>query len=190
MDIRYTIEFFSYWHCGSGLSAGADLDSLVVKDSNGMPFVPGKTVKGLIREAAETLIEVCPAKYPSKTEVDSVFGIVPDGIDVKDSGCAFFSNAEFPDSDYERIVGSSKQEYLFDAVSYTAIGGDGIALPHSLRRVEVVVPCTLTGVIKNLPSGAGMQTLVIDSFAFIKRLGENRNRGLGRCEFKKFSQKD
>ena len=49
MDITYTIEFFSYWHCGSGLSAGADVDSLVIKDAIGMPFVPGKTIKGLIR---------------------------------------------------------------------------------------------------------------------------------------------
>ena len=31
MDIIYKIEFFSDWHCGSGLSSGADVDLLVVK---------------------------------------------------------------------------------------------------------------------------------------------------------------
>ena len=66
MDITYTIELFSYWHCGSGLSAGADVDSLVIKDAKGMPFVPGKTIKGLIREAAETLICLAPGRYPSQ----------------------------------------------------------------------------------------------------------------------------
>lgn len=52
-DLTIKIEFFSPWHCGSGLSAGADVDSLVIKDINGLPFIPGKTIKGLIREAVE-----------------------------------------------------------------------------------------------------------------------------------------
>ena len=34
-DLNIKIEFFSPWHCGSGLSAGADTDSLVIKDTNG-----------------------------------------------------------------------------------------------------------------------------------------------------------
>lgn len=58
MDITYKIEFFSEWHCGSGLSAGADTDALVIKDSEGFPYIPGKTLKGLFREAIEELIEL------------------------------------------------------------------------------------------------------------------------------------
>ena len=54
--IKYTIRFFSQWHCGSGTSAGADVDELVVKDKNGMPYIPGKTLKGLIREAVEDYV--------------------------------------------------------------------------------------------------------------------------------------
>jgi len=76
MDITYTIELFSYWHCGSGLSAGADVDSLVIKDAKGMPFVPGKTIKGLIREAAETLICLAPGRYPSQEIIDVIFGVL------------------------------------------------------------------------------------------------------------------
>ena len=51
MTLYYNLTFFTDWHCGSGLAAGADVDTLVVKDKNGLPFVPGKTLKGLIREA-------------------------------------------------------------------------------------------------------------------------------------------
>ena len=47
--LTYQIQFHSYWHCGSGLAAGAGVDALVVKDANGLPFVPGKTIKGLLR---------------------------------------------------------------------------------------------------------------------------------------------
>ena len=53
--IKYEIEFFSNWHCGSGLAAGADVDALVIKDNNGLPYVPGRTLKGLLRDAATNL---------------------------------------------------------------------------------------------------------------------------------------
>ena len=52
-NLTLKIQFFSPWHCGSGLSAGADTDALVIKNPQGLPFVPGKTIKGLVREALE-----------------------------------------------------------------------------------------------------------------------------------------
>ena len=39
--LYYSIEFFTYWQCSSGLSSGAEFDSLVIKDKDGMPYVPG-----------------------------------------------------------------------------------------------------------------------------------------------------
>ena len=55
MNMDYKIEFFSNWHCGSGLAAGADVDALVIKDKDGLPYVPGRTIKGLLRDAATEL---------------------------------------------------------------------------------------------------------------------------------------
>ena len=63
MDIKYTITMHSYWHCGSGLAAGSDVDALVVKDSNGLPFVPGKTMKGLVKEAVEEAVEALEKNF-------------------------------------------------------------------------------------------------------------------------------
>ena len=42
-DIKYKITFLTDWHCGSGLAAGADVDALVVKDKERLPYVPGKS---------------------------------------------------------------------------------------------------------------------------------------------------
>ena len=181
MDIKYKLEFFSYWHCGSGLSAGADVDQLAVKDENGLPFVPGRTVKGLIREAAEELSRLNPAKYAAANDLDAVFGKEP-SIDNPDSrGCAFFSNAEFPNSDKRKIMNEGLAKYLFDRVSSTAIDESGIAKEHSLRKMEVVLPCTLVGEIHDVPENTA--STISDALKFVKRLGENRNRGLGRCLF-------
>ena len=47
-ELNYKIEFFSEWHCGSGLSAGADIDALAIKDSDGLPYIPGKTLRLLM----------------------------------------------------------------------------------------------------------------------------------------------
>ena len=56
MEIPYNITFHSNWHCDSGLASGAHLDALVIKDKNGMPYIPGKTLKGIIKEAVYTYI--------------------------------------------------------------------------------------------------------------------------------------
>lgn len=182
MNIHYKLEFFSYWHCGSGLSAGADVDLLTIKDSDDLPFVPGKTIKGLLREASETLAALAPDEYPTTEEIEKIYG----KADVTSpesmlQGCAFFSNAEFPEADKSFIRSKGYRRSLFSSVSSTAIDENGIAKEHSLRKTEVTLPCTLTGEIINLPEGC--EKLISDSMAFVKRLGENRNRGLGRCRF-------
>ena len=53
MTINYELKFFDYWHVSSGLSGGAALDSYAVKNSAGLPYVPGKTINGVVRAAAE-----------------------------------------------------------------------------------------------------------------------------------------
>lgn len=174
-NIKYKLEFFSYWHCGSGLAKGADVDQLVVKDEYGLPFVPGKTIKGLVREAAENINALSSKGY----NTDSIFGKCDN--DGSSQGLSFFSNAEFPESDKLTIINEKLKMYLFSTVSSTAIGDDGIAKEHSLRKTEVALPCILTGYVLNVPED-GIE-LIKNSFRFIKRLGENRNRGLGRCEF-------
>ena len=69
--MEYEIRFLSQWHCGSGLAAGADVDSLVVKDKNNLPYVPGKTIKGLVREAAEDILQF---RGTDKAKLADLFG--------------------------------------------------------------------------------------------------------------------
>ena len=53
----YQIQFqiTSYWQAGTGRSGGALVDSLVNKDINGLPFLPGRTIKGLLRQAVSSV---------------------------------------------------------------------------------------------------------------------------------------
>lgn len=171
-NIIYEIEFYSNWHCGSGLAAGADVDVLVVKDANGMPYVPGRTLKGLLREAAETLCD-------DKANIDNIFGTSGDQDDHK-TGEAFFGNATLPESEYRYITEKKLTPHLFQAFSSTAIDEQGIAKDNTLRKIETVVPCKLEGNILNV-SDDGV-TLLKLAMSFVKRMGTGRNRGYGRCK--------
>lgn len=180
--IKYSITFYSQWHCGSGLSAGADVDALVVKDRNNMPFVPGKTLKGLIREAVENLVQFEGKATKMNDLINETFGKESEATkdDKGVSGSAHFSNAELCDNEYKAIVANNVSTFLYNKVTTTAIGVDGTAQEHSLRSTEVVIPCTLHAEITGVPEA--MKDTIIRSFGLIKRLGQKRTRGLGRCD--------
>lgn len=172
MDIKYKITFHTDWHCGSGLAAGADVDALVVKDKDGLPFVPGKTIKGLAREAMIEIGSVEDALFVK------IFGNFDDK-DKKDKGEAFFKNAELSESEKKAIITNNVSKYLYRSIASTAIDETGIAKEHSLRKMEVVVPCELEGEILDVPEEIAGQ--IENALKYIKRMGQNRNRGLGRC---------
>ena len=171
-NIIYEIEFYSNWHCGSGLAAGADVDVLVVKDTNGMPYVPGRTLKGLLREAAETLSE-------NRANIEKVFGISGNQDNHK-TGEVFFGNATLPQTEYQYITEQKLTPHLFQAFSSTAIDDQGIAKDNTLRKIETVVPCKLEGKILHV-SDEGI-ILLKQAMSFVKRMGTGRNRGYGRCK--------
>lgn len=186
MNLQYQITLHTWWHCGSGQSAGADVDLLVIKDSNGMPYVPGKTIKGLLREAAEELI-CWQANDEGEVEVDKdsdfikLFGNFKEDKETMRKAEAFFSNATIEPAEYNAIVARRLQHYLFSSIASTAIDKEGIASNGTLRKIEVTAPCTLIGRIVNVPDD--MKQLLIDAANYIKNLGSGRNRGLGRCSF-------
>ena len=186
MTLKYTLKFFDYWHLSSGLSAGAKLDRTVVKDENDLPYASGKTIKGLVREMA------LASKFDCSS-IDKCFGTTSDKDDKcyeKNkkllSGECYFTNAILEKSLKDEIVSNNLQDYLYDVIASTKIGDDGLAVDNSLREIEVVIPLTLYGEIRDIPSD--FKENLKKSLKLIKRMGLNRNRGLGRCEFSVYEE--
>ena len=172
LEINYEVEFYSFWHCGSGLAAGAETDALVVRDNRtGLPFIPGKTIKGLILQAVREI----HLFGGSQADISALFG-----SEGQDPSRLYFSNATLIDAD--EIIKDNLQSHLFTAVSNTALGDDGIAKDGSLRRTEIVIPCKLSGTISGIPTDEARNP-IIQSLSYIKNIGLHRNRGLGRCSF-------
>jgi len=156
--LYYVVKFLDFWHISSGESGGAIYDYLVKKDNNMMPYIPGKTIKGLVRENAE--------KLGKKEFVNNVL----------DNSSSFFSNLYIIDK--EEIINSSLQPYLFKTLTFTAIDKKGIAKDNTLREIEFVVPVSLEGYIEIEDKYIEELKLILSQ---IKRMGLNRNRGFGRC---------
>lgn len=163
----YKITFLDFWHLSSGLSAGAKFDSMVVKDKDNLPFVPAKTIKGLLREIAK--------ESTNQDFVNICFG--NEGVN---SGDCYFRNATLENKTIEEIVKNNLQNELYKEIASTKIGENGIAENGSLREIEVVIPISLYGKIENIPSE--FEEDMKNSLKQIKRMGLNRNRGLGRCK--------
>lgn len=51
--VRLTME--SDWHVGSGMGRPGNVDRLITRDADGLPFVPAKTLRGIWRDACERL---------------------------------------------------------------------------------------------------------------------------------------
>jgi CRISPR/Cas system CSM-associated protein Csm3 (group 7 of RAMP superfamily) len=181
--ITYQIEFFSYWHAGSGLAGSTYADSIVNKNEDNLPVIPGKTIKGLLREAAEKINEL-NKELVSNDFILNVFGEKESTglIDYKKEGRAFFSNVSLSKSLSENILKSNLSDDLYHVISSTEIDNNGQAKDGSLRQLEVTIPITLYGSIEHFPDN-NYEVQLANCFKWIKQLGHNRNRGLGKCKF-------
>lgn len=196
MTLHYTLQFYDYWHTGSGLSGGTYADQVVNKTSKGFPLVPGKTIKGLLRHAAEDLMELGDETI-NQESINDIFGrsheqrretINPVGKnasardDKRDSGTCWFSSAELPAATAAQITDQQRPE-LYEILAATKIdAATGTAQDHSLRQMEVTIPLTLTGHIAGVTDE--QRVVLKRCLSYVKRLGQNRSRGLGRCTFK------
>jgi hypothetical protein len=178
-NILYKIEIFSYWHAGSGLAAGADVDLLCIKDKDRFPFIPGKTLKGLLKDAALDLfdagvldIKIINEIFGREARKDELDNILKSTV-----GEANFSNAELTQNVKEAL--KDKTNLLYRKISSTAIDYKGQAKEHSLRRMEVAVPIVLFAKISNTNRVVELEKCM----KMLKRFGTSRNRGLGRCDF-------
>lgn len=179
--IDYTISFLTDWHAGSGLSAGAEADAVVVKDSYGFPYIPGKTIKGLFVDAFRDFESLKIEGFDPET-FNRLFGHMDKDTKATFSGELFFCNVFLPKQEIVAI-GQDHVDYLYRNISSTAIDSQtGVAKTSSLRVMEVCIPLVLEGYIDGAKK---TDRLLIDQLTkYIRNIGASRNRGLGRCSIK------
>lgn len=196
MTITYSIQFYEYWHSSSGLSAGTQAALAVRKTKMGLPLLPGKTLKGLLNEAAYKLHDLHP-DLVSQTFLQEVFGTGDDDYNVdtnidsdaeksKASQC-FFSNAELSAQLTQALTNSKsaaqQKRHLYTQLASTAMDKKGLAIDNTLRTIEATVPLTLYAKIVDFPDKAAYLKSLKYCMQWVKKAGLNRTRGMGRCTF-------
>ncbi len=179
-EIHYTITLFSDWHCGSGQSSGPDSDKLVKKDKYGLPIIPGRTIKGLLKEAAYDLFKDTDG---FSEFVKSCFGSKSDSKDPVSKNVFHYSNANLPAIEINYLKGKPNEiSKLYRNIPFNRIMEEtGTTDENSLHSMQVTIPLTLNGKIMNIPKAYLSQ--IEACMKMIKRLGNKRNRGFGRCRF-------
>lgn len=201
---RLVVEFSNYWCCSTGRGMGAALDSVVARDEVGLPIIPGRTLKGILRDAVERAIRV---RLVGPSFSDMLFGTSgfeklkddPQAIEDTFAGRIQVSSA-YVDQDVRSWMLSegraddnalSLRATLFKNISRTAINAkNGTAQNHSLRVAEAAVPLTMCADLTLLPGGDDAQEAKLSNewieglslaCALIDGIGANRTRGMGRC---------
>jgi CRISPR/Cas system CSM-associated protein Csm3 (group 7 of RAMP superfamily) len=183
--ITITIQFLDYWHTGSGESGGNESDARVIRyergEKKGLPFVPGKTIKGLVREMVE-------AQGVSCEELHLWFGNTSEAKDTsgKKNPCYKIDKVDetpthMSNGDIIEDIKAENIPFLFKTFKNTKLT-KGIAEEGTLREIETVIPVTVVAEFSGIEADANQLELLKKAIMSIKRIGLNRNRGMGRCE--------
>lgn len=186
------ISIQTFWHSGTGRHLGAAGDAATHRDALDLPTLPGRHIKGLLRDALEHAARWCwPGHSLALTR--ALFGDrtehAPAGLEPQASALRI-SDARLPDEviswlgrddpSARRLRGG-----LFRIIQSIALDAEsGARKTCSERGIEVVVPLDLTARIESLPGRqppADWPNRMREVLPLISAVGAHRNRGLGRA---------
>ena len=161
---------------GDGFASVIDTD--IVTDTHGIPYIPARRLKGCLHEAAEEFVE--------REQIDAIFGRRGE----KESGSLHIGNAIL--SDYSSVLAASSHipaqrvtELFTESIASTAIGEEGSADENSLRFMRAVSARAPWNREKPLVFLADVEIdeTLAEQFGRIckalRHIGYKRNRGFG-----------
>lgn len=196
MDIKVTIQLKSPLQLSSG-AADINVDTDVILDEWGLPFIPGKRFRGVLYESALELVEMKEALGETEGALSRL--VLQELFNRGQEESAVSANFEdFHIKGYEDIVKELRglaQQYgdvigrnqirdAFTSVRYqTAIDVEsGVAKDGSLRNLRVVdnTSFEFVGTIHIDGGNEQHETLLAAALKNMSAIGFKRNRGFGR----------
>lgn len=181
ISARLVIHCDSEWLIGGGDSALGTADLAPMLDSEGLPFIPGRTIRGLLREAT-TLVDEAIGHGTRHT--DRLFGTRKSSVGTTSTdgdGSVRVGDALLPEEIAARCSGADDRRDLLVTIRRTALEGATRTAKHgSLREIEVAIAglqliatieCQTEDDFKLLAFASGL----------VRNFGHSRSRGLGRC---------
>ncbi|MBU1754636.1 CRISPR-associated protein [bacterium] len=180
---------------GSGEGWGATIDSDIVFDEYGLPYIPARRIKGVLRESGIEVAEMFALSnidhYFTK-KVEILFGERGE----RDSSPICFGNLYIEDyivnkswiqwsiEEYPSLISRDMVLKTFTNIrQQTAIDKDGVAKENSLRTIRVLRrDISFSGVVQ-VEDGFDIAPLCL-AVRNLRYMGTSRNRGFGHvcCE--------
>jgi len=182
---------------GSG-EGSATIDIDIIFDDYGLPYIPSRRIKGILRSSAEEICDILGIN--GKNLIEQIFGMhgkkegkiridtlrileyedIIDGLkSIKNNGKLKIGNLVTKN----RII-----NHFTEIRQQTAINEDGVAQEHSVRTIRVIKPnLTFEGEIQEIDVLSEKEKALLYLAAFIfRRIGTARSRGFGevKCKIK------
>lgn len=203
--VGVTIQIYSWWRSGTGAGRAAQLDTICTRDRSGLPYLPGRHLRGLFRDAVRRMEawdleswngveQALFGEWGFRPPENAIAAPVPyrgahrGALAVTDAcmspaeRVAFEQDAEQAAMDGHRPLSDD----LFATLRSTSME-DGVAVPHSLRSEEVAVPMQLSATVDFLGYDDAAQWrgswkgALAAAAPLIRAVGAKRMRGLGRA---------
>ncbi len=201
-----TVSLHDYWHCATGRTERVGSGARVAR-KDGLPLVPGRTLRGLLREAvrqAELFGHLNPGATiwlfgqegsgQPRSEDDLVeirHGTTPGALVVDDATLSRawrdWARTRSPEQEQE---GLDRLDLMGEILHATRIDREGQVADGSLRSMEVMPPMTLAApltldppprcLVPDWAREADWRTVLTTALPLLRGLGSHRNRGLGR----------
>ncbi len=181
MTVVLEIELLSHWRAGTGRDRPGMLDATCQRDADNLPMIPGKHLKGLLRDVMIRAKEFgwTTSHGQKLLSVEALFGDEGNesiGTIRVESACMSKADKAAIKADPNLI------DMLFETRRTTAIGPEGTAKSGSLRFEEVAVPMTLQARLRPLANAPeDWQDHIEAALPLLRGIGAQRTRGLGRC---------
>ena len=181
-----SIDIRSYWHPGTGRGSGFHLDAVTHEGADGLPRLPGRTLKGLLRDAMHRAETWGWKDVPTGSTMHLFGPRASDGAETK-FGLLRVSDATLPvevasylaSAEGCKLVSGLYREHFSTAIDPST----GVAKSRSLRGMRMVVPLELEAEIGTVPGVEDLPDWRLRLTAvlpLINAVGAHRSRGFGR----------
>lgn len=197
--VQIQIDILSFWRSGTGSGLAAQLDNSCIRDSDDCPYLPGRHIKGLFRDAVRRMGKWDENFAAAETTLFGDWGFKKSNIEDGDPipfrgaqpGLLGFTDARMAESERHAFANDNEaRKFLFRVMRSTALD-EGVAKTTSLRSEEVAIPVSLFGEIEYLGGAAADESgtnsdkwlkSLQDVAPLIRAVGGGRMRGLGRAK--------
>lgn len=197
-SFQVTLSFESDWHIGSGAGRPGDVDRLILRDHNSLPYVPAKTLTGIWRDACEQVawgLDGGQRHGVWSQWVDYLFGDQPALTTTPAEGAPrpaalSIRSAHLPESLQTAL---NDRPVLQTALTFIKPGisidpSSGCARKDFLRFEEMVrsgavlqATCELNFADLELEQRQTAYALLVAGTKLVERMGGKRRRGAGLC---------